>query len=58
MSLMIHEQYFYPGYVRYIPEFEEIVLQSCRILADRGYTGAHISEVTAQRPLAENPEFQ
>ena len=58
VSLMIHEQYFYPGYVRYIPEFEEIVLQSCRILADRGYTGAHISEVTAQRPLAENPEFQ
>ena len=58
VSLMIHEQYFYPGYVRYIPEFEQIVLQSCKILADRGYTGAHISEITAQRPLAENPEFQ
>lgn len=57
VSIMIHEQYFYPGYKRYRPDFEELVLRSCKLLADRGYTGAHISEVTRQRPLADNPYF-
>ena len=55
---MIHEQYFYKDYKWYLPDFENRVLRSCKILADRGYTGAHVSEVTAQRPLADNPAFQ
>lgn len=57
VSIMIHEQYFYPGYLRYRPDFEALVLESCKILAERGYTGAHISEVTRQRALADNPNF-
>ena len=57
VSLMIHEQYFYPGYRKYLPDFEERVLQSCRLLAESGYTGAHISEVTHQRALADYPAF-
>ena len=57
VSIMIHEQYFYPGYMRYLPDFEKIVLDSCKLLADRGYTGAHISDVTRQCPLADNPLF-
>ena len=58
VSIMIHEQYFYKDYKWYLPDFEDRVLRSCKILADRGYTGAHVSEVTAQRPLADNPAFQ
>jgi hypothetical protein len=55
---MIHEQYFYQDYVNYLPDFEARVLESCRILADKGYTGGHISEATAPRPLAAFPGFQ
>ena len=57
VSIMIHEQYFYSDYVRYLPDFEARVLQSCKLLADKGYTGAHISEITRQRPLSNNPNF-
>ena len=57
VSIMIHEQYFYTDYIAYRPDFEDLVLQSCKILADRGYTGAHISDIAQQRPLADNPFF-
>ena len=57
VSIMIHEQYFYPDYVAYLPDFEDRVLQPCAILAKKGYTGAHISEVISQRPLADYPGF-
>jgi hypothetical protein len=58
VSLMIHEQYIYPDYINYLPDFEERILRSCRILADKGYTGAHISEVTSPRPLCDYPAFR
>lgn len=57
VSVMIHEQYFYEGYCRHLPDFEERVLSACRILSENGYTGAHISEVTAERPLRDFPAF-
>ena len=46
ISLMIHEQYFHPDYRRHLPDFEARVLDACAFLANRGYTGAHISELT------------
>ena len=46
ISLMIHEQYFHPDYRRHLPDFEARVLDACEFLADRGYVGAHISEIT------------
>ncbi len=46
VSIMIHEQYFYPDYEFCRPDFEERVLYSCRYLHERGYRGAHIGEVT------------
>ncbi len=58
VSVMIHEQYFYPDYVNYLPDFEDRVLKSCKLLSDQGYTGAHISDITGQRPLADYPGFQ
>lgn len=58
VSLMIHEQYFYPDYVNYMADFEARVLESCKILADLGYIGGHISEVTEPRPLADHPSFR
>jgi len=57
VSIMIHEQYFYPDYIRYLPDFEARVLQSCEILVNKGYTGAHISDITNQRSLADYPAF-
>ena len=48
VELMIHEQYFYEDYPRYIAEFEEIVVQACKYLKDQGYTGAFIREACAK----------
>jgi hypothetical protein len=48
ISLMIHEQYFHPDYRRHLPDFEARVLDACKYLADRGYVGTHISELTRQ----------
>ena len=48
ISLMIHEQYFHPDYRRHLPDFEARVLDACKYLADRGYVGVHISELTRQ----------
>ena len=45
VSVMIHEQFFYEGYVRHLPDFAERVLGPCRYLWEQGYCGAHISEV-------------
>lgn len=58
VSIMIHEQYFYPDYSHHRPDFEKRVLEPCRLLAERGYTGAHITDVTRERPLRENPFFK
>lgn len=46
VSLMIHEQYFYEGYVKYLPDFAERVLAPCRYLSELGYRGAQIADVT------------
>ena len=57
VSVMIHEQYFYPDYRRHLPDFEQRVLSACRILAEAGYTGAHISDVTAEPDLRQCAVF-
>lgn len=57
VSVMIHEQYFYPDYRYHLPDFEERVLCACRDLYEHGYVGAHISEVTAERHLCDFPAF-
>lgn len=38
IKIMIHEQYFYEDYKRYIPEFEEILASSFDYLTNNGYT--------------------
>ncbi len=45
VSIMIHEQYFYPDYTRYLPDFEARVLESAKFLCERGYTGSFVKEV-------------
>jgi len=37
MELMIHEQYFYPDYVAYQPDFRQRVEQAIRWVSERGY---------------------
>lgn len=57
VSIMIHEQYFYPDYAMYLPDFADRVLLPCKMLAEQGYTGALISQVTEEPSLAENSHF-
>ncbi len=44
VSIMIHEQYFYADYRKYLPDFETRILESCKLLAESGYVGRHIIE--------------
>ena len=37
IKIMIHEQYFYEDYKRYIPDFEEILASSFAFLTKNGY---------------------
>ncbi len=53
VSIMIHEQYFYPDYSHYLPDYEERVLSSCRYLHENGYRGAHICDVTKEPHLRQ-----
>ena len=48
VSVMIHEQYFYEGYKKYLPDFARRVLEPCRILFEKGYKGVHIANVTEE----------
>lgn len=45
VSIMIHEQYFYDDYIAYIPNFEELVLEACKLISENGYQGRHIADV-------------
>lgn len=43
--LMIHEQYFYPEYELYIPEFADIVVSAAKWVYERGYRGTFTKEL-------------
>ena len=45
VSFMIHEQYFYEDYRRYLPDFEARVLEPAKLLYENGYRGAFLKEV-------------
>jgi len=49
LELLIHEQYFYPDYSRYIPEYAQIVLTAAKWAAEHGYRGALMSEVMFEK---------
>ena len=55
VSLMIHEQYFYKDYVNYLADFEDRVLEGCRLLRERGYQGRLISDVVREDGLQNYP---
>ena len=46
IELMIHEQYFYPEYNRYIPEFGDMVVNAAKWVFERGYTGTFIEDLS------------
>lgn len=48
-EFLIHEQYFYPDYTRYIPEYAQIVLTAAKWAAEHGYRGALMSEVMFEK---------
>lgn len=43
-DLMIHEQYFYPSYFNYQPDFRDKVITAMKWAADNGYKPAFLSE--------------
>ena len=45
VSIMIHEQYFYPDYRHHKPDFAVRVLEACRFLHEAGYRGMHLGEL-------------
>ena len=44
MELMIHEQYFYPDYVAYLPDYAERCETAVRWMADHGYQPVFYSD--------------
>lgn len=44
MDLLIHEQYFYPHYVGYQPEYKEKILTAVRWAVEKGYQPAFLDE--------------
>ena len=44
VDLMIHEQYFYPSYFNYQPDFRNKVVTAVKWAADKGYKPAFLSE--------------
>jgi len=40
-----HEQYAYPHYARYIPEYFDEVFLACRLLTEHGYTPAYFNGI-------------
>ncbi len=49
MDLMIHEQYFYPFYINYQPDFREKVLTAVKWATDNGYKPAFLSEYISDK---------
>ena len=45
ISIMIHEQYFYPYYYKHLPDFEALVLDAAKLLYERGYRSIHLPEL-------------
>ena len=44
VDLMIHEQYFYPSYFNYQPDFRDKVITAVKWAAEKGYKPAFLSE--------------
>ncbi len=45
VSIMIHEQYFYPFYKAYQPDFKEKIFSAVKFLCENGYKGCLLEEM-------------
>lgn len=57
VSIMIHEQFFHKDYIAHLPDFENRVLDACKLLYENGYKGEHVCEMTKERHLRDFPAF-
>ncbi len=55
MDILIHEQYYYEDYCNFKPDYEQRILEPCRLLFENGYKGAFISEVICEKPVRDFP---
>ena len=44
-GICLHEQYFYPDYFGYQPEYERKILKMCEIMTNAGYTFINGDEI-------------
>ena len=45
VSIMIHEQYFYPDYKNHLPDFTSRVLDATKYLWENGYRGIRLTDL-------------
>lgn len=45
IKIMIHEQYFYPDYERYIPDFEDRIVAAFFLLSENGYKSVFFENI-------------
>lgn len=45
IELMIHEEYFYNDYVKFMPDFEARILEPCKWAWEKGYKGIFLDDV-------------
>ncbi len=48
VEILIHEQYFYSDYVNYLPDYAERLLLPSKLLTEKGYVGATVTEVSVE----------
>ena len=51
-SMIIHEEYYYPDYIAYIPDCGERVLSAIRHVYEKGFRGAALEKLLLEREMA------
>ena len=49
VSLIIHEEYYYPDYVAYIPDCGERILRAIKHVYEKGFRGAALEKILLER---------
>jgi hypothetical protein len=49
LTLLMHEQYFYPDYCAYLPRFKELILDTFAWAKEKGYTPALMDEIIDEK---------
>ncbi|MGA0559669.1 hypothetical protein ACO2Q8_23615 [Larkinella sp. VNQ87] len=56
VDFLVHEQYYYPFYEAYQPDYRDRILTAVRWATDRGYTPAFLGDALFAKPRTETPK--